>query len=89
MLLQRLGILETSHGPARPQAKAHALKLVTGNPGKRVFNENEPKPEPSLPSPPPHLDESAALARPVPAYALTKLLAKEAKARPAALAQAE
>jgi P27 family predicted phage terminase small subunit len=35
------------------------LKLVTGNPGKRALNENEPRPAPALPDPPPHLDDEA------------------------------
>ena len=45
--------------PRGRKPKPTHLKLVTGNPGKRALNENEPKPEPSLPSPPPHLDDEA------------------------------
>ena len=45
--------------PRGRKPKPTHLKLVTGNPGKRALNENEPKPELSLPSPPPHLDDEA------------------------------
>lgn len=47
--------------PRGRKPKPTHLKLVTGNPGKRALNENEPKPPPSLPSPPSHLDEEARL----------------------------
>lgn len=45
--------------PRGRKPKPTHLKLVTGNPGKRSLNENEPRPVPSLPSPPPHLDDEA------------------------------
>lgn len=35
------------------------LKLVTGNPGKRKLNANEPKLDASLPMPPTHLSDEA------------------------------
>lgn len=35
------------------------LKLVTGNPGGRPLNPNEPKPEPAIPAVPPHLPDAA------------------------------
>src|SRR5262249_37411259 len=35
------------------------LKLLQGNPGKRPYNANEPKPAPQVPSPPEHLTEVA------------------------------
>lgn len=35
------------------------LKLIKGNPGRRPLNENEAKPELSLPTPPPHLSDEA------------------------------
>lgn len=35
------------------------LKLLAGNRGKRPLNENEPKPERTVPDPPDHLDELA------------------------------
>lgn len=43
------------------KAKPTALKLVTGNPGKRPLNENEPKPSsaPAPPAPPRHLTKEA------------------------------
>jgi P27 family predicted phage terminase small subunit len=37
------------------------LKLVTGNPGRRPVNPNEPKPDPALPPVPPHLSDEAKL----------------------------
>lgn len=41
--------------------KPTALKLLQGNPGKRVLNESEPKPERlSLTDAPPYLDEAGA-----------------------------
>lgn len=36
-----------------------ALKLVTGNPGKRALNKKEPKPAAKAPPCPPHLDNDA------------------------------
>lgn len=39
--------------------KPTALKTLEGNPGKRPLNENEPKPEPGLPDPPPSLCDIA------------------------------
>ncbi|EMA1799431.1 phage terminase small subunit P27 family [Cronobacter turicensis] len=33
------------------------LKVVTGNPGKRALNKNEPKPAREIPSPPSHLTD--------------------------------
>jgi P27 family predicted phage terminase small subunit len=35
------------------------LKLVRGNPGRRPLNENEPQPDLSIPTPPPHLSDEA------------------------------
>lgn len=35
--------------------KPTRLKLLTGNPGKRPFNDREPEPEPSVPDCPPEL----------------------------------
>jgi hypothetical protein len=46
-------MLATGHGPGGRKPKPTHLKLVTGNPGKTALNENEPKPEAALPSPPP------------------------------------
>jgi P27 family predicted phage terminase small subunit len=37
------------------------LKLLNGNPGKRALNEQEPKPEAALPTPPAELCEDAKL----------------------------
>ena len=37
------------------------LKLLNGNPGKRALNEQEPKPEAALPTPPAELCEDAQL----------------------------
>jgi P27 family predicted phage terminase small subunit len=36
------------------------LRLLQGNPGKRPFNPNEPKPKAEMPSIPEHLSETAA-----------------------------
>src|SRR5262249_31386551 len=50
-------------GPGYPRSmrgrkpKPTALKLLTGNPGKRPLNPNEPQPAPELPDCPDHLDE--------------------------------
>lgn len=41
--------------------KATALKLVTGNPGKRALNADEPKFALSKPNPPPHLTDDARI----------------------------
>jgi P27 family predicted phage terminase small subunit len=38
--------------------KPTALKKLTGNPGKRALNQNEPKPD-GVPKCPPHLDKAA------------------------------
>jgi P27 family predicted phage terminase small subunit len=46
-------------GPQGRPRKPTALKLVTGNPGRRPLNQNEPQPEACIPNPPPHLDEEA------------------------------
>ena len=35
------------------------IKILTGNPGKRPLNRNEPRPEPALPECPPELGPSA------------------------------
>lgn len=35
--------------------KPTRLKALTGNPGKRPLNPNEPRPEPAIPACPPHL----------------------------------
>ena len=42
-----------------PKTKPTALKLVTGNPGRRPLNENEPKPAADMPTMPPWLDREA------------------------------
>jgi P27 family predicted phage terminase small subunit len=39
--------------------KATRIKFLTGNPGKRPLNKNEPRPEPALPECPPELGPSA------------------------------
>ena len=39
--------------------KPSHLKLVTGNPGKRAINTQEPAPEGILPAPPPELTAEA------------------------------
>lgn len=39
--------------------KPTALKLVTGNPGKRALNKKEAKPDLSIPTPPPFLNDDA------------------------------
>jgi phage terminase small subunit len=39
--------------------KPTRLKLLTGNPGKRPFNDAEPRPEPVVPECPPELSELA------------------------------
>jgi P27 family predicted phage terminase small subunit len=39
--------------------KPTRLKILTGNPGKRPLNENEPMPEASIPECPPELGETA------------------------------
>jgi phage terminase small subunit len=39
--------------------KPTRLKLLTGNPGKRPFNDTEPRPEPVVPECPPELSELA------------------------------
>jgi P27 family predicted phage terminase small subunit len=35
------------------------LKLIQGNPGKRALNKDEPQPDLSIPTPPPHLNDEA------------------------------
>lgn len=47
--------------PRGRKPKPTHLKLITGNPGKRALNQNEPKPQAALPSPPAHLDDEAKL----------------------------
>lgn len=42
--------------------KPTALKLVTGNPGKRAINKKEPKPKRVIPSCPAHLDDAGKVA---------------------------
>ena len=39
--------------------KPTALKLVTGNPGKRPLNDHEPQPEAAIPEVPAHLSGEA------------------------------
>jgi P27 family predicted phage terminase small subunit len=39
--------------------KPRRLKVLTGNPGKRPLNENEPMPEPEIPACPPELGPAA------------------------------
>ncbi|MEM5403785.1 phage terminase small subunit P27 family [Paraburkholderia unamae] len=43
-----------------PKPKPTALKLITGNPGKRRLPKREPKPRSGVPRRPPHLDATAA-----------------------------
>ncbi len=45
--------------PRGRKPKPTHLKVVTGNPGKRQLNENEPRPDLSIPAPPPHLSDEA------------------------------
>lgn len=45
--------------PRGRKPKPTHLKVVTGNPGKRQINEHEPKPDPEIPAPPPHLSDEA------------------------------
>jgi phage terminase small subunit len=45
--------------PRGRKPKPTHLKVVTGNPGKRQINENEPQPDLSIPAPPPHLSDEA------------------------------
>jgi P27 family predicted phage terminase small subunit len=45
--------------PRGRKPKPTHLKVVTGNPGKRQINENEPRPDLSIPAPPPHLSDEA------------------------------
>lgn len=47
--------------PRGRKPKPTRIKLLTGNPGKRPLNQNEPKPQigPDMPSPPEHLDKEA------------------------------
>jgi P27 family predicted phage terminase small subunit len=45
--------------PGRRPKPTH-LRLLQGNPGKRAFNPNEPKPKAEMPSMPEHLTETAA-----------------------------
>lgn len=42
-----------------PAPTPTALKILAGNPGKRPLNENEPQPEPAIPSAPDHLSDEA------------------------------
>ena len=45
--------------PRGRKPKPTHLKVVTGNPGKRQVNENEPQPDLSIPVSPPHLSDEA------------------------------
>jgi P27 family predicted phage terminase small subunit len=45
--------------PRGRKPKPTHLKLVTGNPGKRQLNRTEPRPDLSIPAPPPHLSDEA------------------------------
>jgi P27 family predicted phage terminase small subunit len=45
--------------PRGRKPKPTKLRLLQGNAGKRRINEREPKPAPSIPSPPEHLTEPA------------------------------
>ena len=47
--------------PGRRPKPSH-LKVVTGNPGRRPLNKDEPKPCRELPSPPDHLSDAARVA---------------------------
>ena len=47
---------------ASPRPKPTALKLVTGNPGKRALNKREPKPRRLIPSCPAHLSDASKVA---------------------------
>ena len=42
-----------------PTRKPTHLKLITGNPGRRPLNKNEPNPTPGIPSVPAHLSDEA------------------------------
>ena len=42
-----------------PTRKPTHLKLITGNPGRRPLNKNEPKPKPGIPAVPAHLSNEA------------------------------
>jgi len=44
--------------PGPPRKPSH-LKLITGNPGKRPLNKNEPKPAAGIPPVPAHLSDEA------------------------------
>jgi P27 family predicted phage terminase small subunit len=43
------------------KAKPTNLKLITGNPGRRPLNANEPKPKPEIPTPPSELSDDARI----------------------------
>ena len=45
-----------------PRPKPTALKLISGNPGKRAINKREPKPKREIPSCPSHLSDSGKVA---------------------------
>lgn len=63
-------------GQRGPAAKPTALKLLTGNPGRRRINKAEPKPAAKIPDCPPFLDANARAEweRIVPELARLKLL---------------
>lgn len=44
---------------AGPRPAPTKLRMLKGNPGKRPYNEKEPKPKIELPDPPEHLNEDA------------------------------
>jgi phage terminase small subunit len=46
-------------GPRGPRPTPSRVKEIQGNAGKRPLNKNEPKPLPSIPECPAHLDEEA------------------------------
>ena len=45
-----------------PRPKPTALKLISGNPGKRALNKREPKPNREVPSCPAHLADASKVA---------------------------
>ena len=70
--------------------KPTKLKLITGNPGKRLLYEREPEPKPGIPECPSHLDEEARAewGRIAPELATMGVLARIDRAALAAYCQA-
>ncbi len=77
-------------GRRGPAPKPTALKLLTGNPGRRRANSAEPKPDPTIPDCPDFLDANATAEwqRIVPELARLKLLTLVDRAALAAYCQA-